>query len=185
MVRRSRRNFERGQGEADRGQYDASGEVFGADACAGLYARAMLEDVAVRGEIFDEDFFAYREIVDLSWRARLRGWRTVYEPEAVAFHCRTFSPATRSAVSPRLKRLSLKNRYLMILKNETLRNYLRHLPWIASFDAVLLIYLLFFDPRTLAAFGDLLRILPRALRRRRAFWKRDLPGERDIHTWFS
>src|SRR4030095_14075126 len=35
---------------------------------------------------FDEDFFMVYEDVDLSYRARLLGWRVVYEHAAVVLH---------------------------------------------------------------------------------------------------
>jgi GT2 family glycosyltransferase len=35
---------------------------------------------------FDEDFFAYLEDVDLSFRGRLMGYRFRYEPKARAYH---------------------------------------------------------------------------------------------------
>lgn len=57
-------------GEADRGQYDAIEEVFGPSAGAALYRRKMLEEVG----LFDEDFFAYMEDVDLAFRGQLAGW---------------------------------------------------------------------------------------------------------------
>ena len=38
----------------------------------------MLDDVAIAGEVFDEDFFAYREDADLAWRAQLLGWDALY-----------------------------------------------------------------------------------------------------------
>jgi F420-dependent oxidoreductase-like protein len=42
------------------------------------------KNVALAGEIFDEDLFAYREDVDLSWRLRHRGWGIVGAPEVLA-----------------------------------------------------------------------------------------------------
>jgi hypothetical protein len=57
----------RGKGrlEIDTGQYDQSGAAFIPSACAGLYRRAMLEEVG----LFDEDFFVLRHGPGL--RARL------------------------------------------------------------------------------------------------------------------
>ena len=74
LIGRHRRPYDRGQGEPDRGQYDVGPYVFGACGAAALYRRAMLNDLAVDGEYFDGDFFAYCEDVDLAWRAQLRGW---------------------------------------------------------------------------------------------------------------
>ncbi len=57
-------------------------EVFGPCAAAALYRRSMLQ--ALGG--FDEDFFLIYEDADLNMRARLRGHRCRYVPEAVANH---------------------------------------------------------------------------------------------------
>ncbi|MBX6772840.1 MAG: glycosyltransferase family 2 protein [Chloroflexi bacterium] len=72
----------RGRGQQDAGQFDRLEEVFCPSGSAALLRRAMLEDVG----LFDEAFFAYCEDADLGFRARLRGWRCVYVPTAVAYH---------------------------------------------------------------------------------------------------
>jgi GT2 family glycosyltransferase len=56
-------------------------EVFGASGGAALYRRAMLEEVP-----FEPTLFAYYEDVDVAWRARMRGWRCLYAPDAVVLH---------------------------------------------------------------------------------------------------
>jgi GT2 family glycosyltransferase len=68
--------------EEERGQYDQQEEVFAGCGASFLCRRAMLEDVG----LFDEDFFMYYEDVDLSWRARLRGWKILYVPSSVVRH---------------------------------------------------------------------------------------------------
>ena len=57
-------------------------EVFGPNAAAALYRREMLAQIG----LFDEDFFAYYEDVDLAWRARRAGWRCVYAANAQVRH---------------------------------------------------------------------------------------------------
>jgi GT2 family glycosyltransferase len=57
-------------------------EVFGPCAAAALYRRSMLE--LLNG--FDEDFFLIYEDADLNMRARLRGFRCLYVPDAVVRH---------------------------------------------------------------------------------------------------
>jgi hypothetical protein len=37
-------------------------------------------------EAFDQDMGLWATDADLAWRARLLGWRSVYEPTAVARH---------------------------------------------------------------------------------------------------
>jgi GT2 family glycosyltransferase len=72
----------RGRGEPDDGRYDQAVDVFSGSGGASLYRRAMLDRVG----LFDEDFFAYYEDVDLGFRARLAGYRAVFEPAAVVRH---------------------------------------------------------------------------------------------------
>jgi GT2 family glycosyltransferase len=57
-------------------------EVFGASASSAFY-RA---DVLRRAGGFPEDFGAYFEDVDLSWRIRNAGYRAVYEPNSIVWH---------------------------------------------------------------------------------------------------
>lgn len=79
--------FPRGRDETDTGQYDESAWVFGASGGASLYRTAMLDEIG----LFDEDFFAYYEDVDLSFRAQLAGWKVRYEPRAEAYHATSSS----------------------------------------------------------------------------------------------
>lgn len=71
-----------GAGEKDIGQYDLSCHVFGASGCASVYRKEFFKKVGY----FDEDFFAYLEDIDLSFRAQLLGYKCLYVPEAVVYH---------------------------------------------------------------------------------------------------
>ena len=59
-----------------------SREVFAACGCACLMPRQVFEELGG----FDEDFFVSNEDVDLSYRARLRGYRVRYVADAVVRH---------------------------------------------------------------------------------------------------
>ena len=72
----------RGVWEEDRGQYDDQRVVFGGCGGAVAYRREVWE--ALNG--FDEGLFMYLEDVDLAWRMQLRGWGTVFAPEARVYH---------------------------------------------------------------------------------------------------
>ena len=74
--------YDRGADEEDIGQYDHQEEVFGACAGAALYRRQMLDEIG----LFDKDYFAYFEDVDLSFRMHLFGWRCMYVPTAIVYH---------------------------------------------------------------------------------------------------
>lgn len=56
--------------------------VFGGSGGASLYSVKMLRDIGV----FDQDFFAYYEDADISFRAQLAGWKVLYEPRAIVYH---------------------------------------------------------------------------------------------------
>lgn len=74
--------FPRGRNQVDTGQYDKGEYVFGATGGASLYRSKMLKKIG----LFDEDFFAYFEDNDISFRAQSAGWKVYYEPKAVAYH---------------------------------------------------------------------------------------------------
>lgn len=59
-----------------------SGLLFGATGGATLYRTKVFQQIG----FFDEDFFAYNEDVDISWRMQLVGWKVWYEKTAVVFH---------------------------------------------------------------------------------------------------
>jgi GT2 family glycosyltransferase len=104
---------------------------------------------------------------DLAWRARLLGWRCVYEPGAVARHIRTYSPSTRDRVDEAHRRLQFRNRYLMWLKNETRGDLLRDLPRILGYEVLALGHVALREPFLFAGYGEVRALLPAVRRRRR------------------
>jgi GT2 family glycosyltransferase len=172
----------RGEDELDSPAFDAAGEVFGVCAAAGLYRRAMLDDIRVNGEILDGTFFAYLEDVDLDWRAQARGWRSWYEPTAVAVHARSGSGAWGSA---RLQRHILKNRILLIVKNDGGVGLLGRLPGMAAFTAAKAVQLLITRPAALLGAVDAVRLLPVALAKRRAIQRRRTVPRAAIERFFE
>ncbi|MFN0070159.1 MAG: glycosyltransferase family 2 protein [Chloroflexota bacterium] len=74
--------WQRGAGEADRGQFDLPSDVFSACGGAACYRAEMLRDVG----LLDEGYGSYLEDVDLGLRAQLRGWGCRYEPRARVRH---------------------------------------------------------------------------------------------------
>lgn len=74
--------YPRGRGEATSKKYDDQTNILGASGGATIYRIEMLKQVG----LFDEDFFAYYEDVDLSLRTRLAGWQILFEPRATVQH---------------------------------------------------------------------------------------------------
>ena len=181
---RSRRVISRGQGTADGERWSIPGPVWGVDGPVPVYLRAALMDVAEPStgtadlEFLDEDFFMYKEDVDLAWRLRRRGWRTVYEPDAVAWHARTAAAGdatslmevarSNATIDPWIKRVSWRNQRLMQIKNERLTDFLRDAPWILGREIASAGFILAADRERLAAVRDLVRLAPRAIAKRHA-----------------
>jgi GT2 family glycosyltransferase len=178
------RHLDRGAGEPDRGRFDRSEQVFGASGAAALYRRAMLDDVRVAGEVFDEDFFAYREDADLAWRAQLLGWPCLYVPDAVAVHVRRVTPDRRLALPPELNRASVRNRFLLRMKNQTTGNFLKFLLPALWRDLQVIAYVILREQRSIPAFVDLVRLMPRTLAKRRAIMARRRADNASIDVWF-
>lgn len=107
---------------AGRPAADAAGdgplEVFGAGACVTAYRCQMLDEIGG----FDASFFAFLEDADVAWRARMAGWRCVYEPRAVAHH---HGSATAGEGSKFKYELVGRNRVRLLAKNATPGQLLR------------------------------------------------------------
>lgn len=108
--------------EEDRGQYRRVREVFGACGGAALFRRSLFDEVG----LLDEEFFAYHEDVDLAFRARLRGLRIFYQPDALVYHLGGGTSGGR--ISPLAVRLSTRNSLCVVLKNLPASLIRRHLP---------------------------------------------------------
>lgn len=119
-------------GEADRSG-DNVEEVFGPCAGAALYRRSMLDQIG----LFDEEFFAYLEDVDLAWRARLAGWRCLYAPSAVVYHVHS---ATGVEGSPFKSYHLGRNKLWTIAKNYPAPQLYLLLPVIALYDLAAVVY---------------------------------------------
>ncbi len=181
----SMRHFDRGWHEPDDRSFDHTEYVFGASAAAALYRRDMIEDVAVDGDFFDPDFFVYREDADVAWRALLMGWRCTYTPDATAYHVRSVTPGNRRSVPNTINMHSVKNRFLMRIKNATPGLYRRFWLPMTARDLVVLGGAVFWEPTSLAAFWHIARCLPRTLHRRRQIMARRRVSDETMAEWFS
>jgi len=151
---RDRRVRDRGYGQPDRGQYDRPEPVPSCCGAAALYRRAMIESIAPSGELFDEDFFAFGEDLDVALRARRAGWSALYWPRAVAYHRRGGTQTGRPRFQllgrpPAIRYHILKNRYLLLLKHEGAGSWIRDLPFIVATDLILWGALLLTSPAVL------------------------------------
>lgn len=179
-----RRVKDRGEFEKDVGQYDREQEVFSFPATAALYRRSALRMVeGICGEIFDEDFFAYGEDVDLAWRLRLAGWKMWYTPEATGAHHRAVSG---SRVPTDLLVWDFRNRHLYMAKNDAARSMLRHWWELIFTELRLFVHFLLRRPAVpFRAWTGFFRRLPRAMRKRRRIQSARRISWEELEPWFQ
>ncbi len=163
---------ERGYGTPDRGQFEKEEFVFGVSGAAAFYRREMLDDIRLSSGWFDPGFRIFYEDLDMAWRANRRGWKAYYIPGALAYHVRGGSVRkgdgagksfARQYLSDELQVDLIKNRYLMMLRNETAMSFLGCLIPIGLHDICAWGYVLLFR-RQMA--GKVWVALAKALRSR-------------------
>ncbi|HTS25480.1 MAG TPA: glycosyltransferase family 2 protein [Bryobacteraceae bacterium] len=179
------RHFDRGWHQPDVQCFENMEYVFGASAAAALFRRRMIEDISVGGNFFDPDFFVYREDADVAWRAQLMGWRCIYTPAAVAYHVRAVTPGNRHQMPAIINMHSVKNRFLMRIKNVTPGLYRRYWFRMTARDLVVLAATLFWEPASLPAFWRLAGCTRRAWRQRRWIMSRRKVSDEAMAGWFS
>jgi len=178
------RHLDRGSQEIDNGHYLNHEYVFGATAAAALYRRQMIDDISISDEFFDPDFFVYREDADVAWRAQLMGWRCIYTPHARGYHVRNVLPGNRRALPSVINMHSVKNRFLMRMKNMTGNLYLRNCLSITARDLVVIGACLIREQSSLRAFGYVLRNWSRVMSKRREIMARKRVDDDYIASWF-
>jgi GT2 family glycosyltransferase len=179
------RHLDRGSQELDLGQYEQAEYVFGATGAACLYRRAMIEDISLDGEFFDNDFFAYREDADVAWRAQLLGWKCLYTPAAVAYHVRSVLPSNRATLPAIINMHSVKNRWLLRIKNMTASLYCRHWLAVTWRDCIVIGGCLLREFSSLRAFVLVFQAWSRTWRKRRAIMQKRRASDDYLAAWFS
>jgi GT2 family glycosyltransferase len=178
------RHLDRGSREIDNGHFLKREYVFGATAAAALYRREMIDHISMEGEFFDPDFFVYREDADVAWRAQLLGWRCLYTPYARGYHVRAVLPGNRRALPREINMHSVKNRFLMRIKNMTADLYKRNLWSITWRDAVVLSCCLLREQYSLKAFWELSKTWKRVWNKRAWIMARRAVSDEYLSSWF-
>ena len=178
------RHMDRGCLESSNGHYRKHEYVFGATAAAACYRREMIDDISVDGEFFDSDFFAYREDADVAWRAQLLGWKCIYDPNATGYHVRKLRPGMRRQLSAEINMHSVKNRFLMRIKNITPNLYFRNFLPITIRDLGVVAYCVVIEQSSLRAFYYLWRDIGNVLRKRRWIQSRRRADDTQMASWF-
>jgi GT2 family glycosyltransferase len=175
----------REQRHLDRGECNEPGEIFGPSGAASMYRRKALDDAVIDGQYMDEDFFAYREDADLSWRCRLLGWTSIYVPAAQAQHRRRVTPERRAELPKEINYHGVKNRFLLRINNMTSNLYRRDFWPIAKRDAAVIGYVFLREWSSIPALFYIARQLPRLLRKRRKIQRRIRINPAELEKWFG
>jgi GT2 family glycosyltransferase len=102
--------YPRGREEKYSTKYDNDIRIFGGSGGASLYRVSMLKQIG----LFDQDFFAYYEDIDISFRAQLSDWKVAYVPSAEVYH---EISATSSKIPGFATYHTLKNLPMLLWKN--------------------------------------------------------------------
>lgn len=183
LMLKNRRTICMAQGQSDDGRFNKKKEIFGADGAVPLFRKAALEDIKLEEpdgdgfEYFDEDFFLYKEDVDLAWRLKLYGWKAIYTPKAIAYHGRTSGDSKskkyseiireRRRIGTFAKAQSFKHQRLMQLKNDDCIVLLKHFPQFIVKELGTWFFALFIEGFGLKAAIELVRSLPKFMKKRR------------------
>ncbi len=179
------RHLDRGSLEVDAGHYLNFEYVFGATAAAALYRREMIEAISVDGEFFDHAFFVYREDADVAWRAQLMGWKCLYTPYARGHHVRTVRPMNRRALPSVINMHSVKNRFMMRVKNVTPDLYARYFLPITGRDIMVIGACLLHEWSSLEGLWTVARQWTKLLAKRRFIMQRRTASDEYISSWFQ
>ena len=153
IMNKAYRAFDRGSGE-QASKWSQSGFVFGVSGAAAMYSREMIRNISITGEFFDNDFFAYKEDVDVAWRAQVMGWKAYYVAEAVGLHERGWKKGGRQSVPLFIRKASYINRYKMIYKNERLSSFIKKVPCVLAYEFASNLYFLWKEPKVLQEWGS-------------------------------
>lgn len=163
----NRHAIDRGAGQPV-DQWLVSGEVFGVSGAAAIYSRRMIDDISLEGEFFDEQFFAYKEDVDVAWRARLLGWTAYYVPASKAIHARGWQKEGRRSVPLFVRQHSYVNQIYMIVKNEQLGwHWLRLAPTLVAREISKVIYIVLRERDLMRSWKLIFGFLPHMYRKRK------------------
>lgn len=92
-------------------EFDEVMEIFSSCAGAALYKKQLLEELG----LFDDNFFAYMEDVDLAIRSKINGYRNLLCPQAIVYH--VGSATSGSRYNEFKVKLAARNNVWVVYKN--------------------------------------------------------------------
>lgn len=167
----------RGEGDVSPKLEKEAVPVFAFCGACVLVRKSALKTVQYKQEFFDEQFFMYKEDIDLSWRMRHMNWDIVYFPPAVSYHGRTIKKGDDSSnvsvashrvtKSKFVNRISYRNHIAMLIKNLFVKNAVTNFFSISWYELKKIGYILIMEPTTLLAFVDIVQWIPELYKKRK------------------
>jgi len=165
-------------------------EVFGLSGALVLFRRKALSMVAQQladghWEYFDEDFFAYKEDVDLAWRLRLASWQNWLLTDAYAWHHRTVNVNQARKNRGLANKLSYRNHLLTLYKNSFSKDIFRDFWSIFLYESGKFFYLLLFERSSLIGPKEFWYLTLKFRKKRKFIFKYRQAEAADINRWFK
>lgn len=105
-------------------KYIKDRQVFSSCGGAAIYRKSVFEEIGY----FDENFFAYMEDVDISYRAKIHGYKNIYCSSAKVYHIG--SATTGSKYNSFKIKLAARNNIYVMYKNMPIIQLLINLPFL-------------------------------------------------------
>ncbi len=160
--------------EKDKGQYDDSVDVVWVSGNCFVTKVDILKKVG----LLDEMFFIFGDEADLCWRMHYNGYRLSYIPQSVVYH---YGSGTVGNDTSRKVLLHHRNGLILLLKNYTVLQLIRYLPFRIFLDFVAFWYYIL-DNRlplnalaVVRAYMNVIYLLPKIIKKRKqaAFKKKN------------
>ena len=113
------------------------------------------------------------------------GWKCLYVPYARGYHVRKVLPGNRRALPPAINMHSVKNRFLMRIKNISGDLYRRNWLSITARDLMVVVCCLLWEHTSLKAFWLLAKSMRGVLAKRREIQARRRVDPEYIASWFQ
>lgn len=180
-----------GQLKEDSVEFSRTREIFGPCGACPIYAKKALEDVKINNEYFDEDFFSYKEDVDLAFRLRLAGFKSYFLADMICYHDRSVRGGlsvveNRKNKSSWVNEYSYRNHIYLLIKNESTMNFIRCFFPLFIYEFKKFIYVLLFERSTLKFFWKSHDKYKKMFKKRKFIFKNIVKiRSRELYKWYK
>jgi len=149
VANRAHHFWDRGQAKKDHGQYDNSiNNIFGISGAAFFIRRSDIKEIlGDANKIFDENFFMYKEDVDLAYRLRWLGKKMQFLSDVLGYHDRTVGKQKKKSFFE--AKMSFANHILMLRNNFSFKFSLGVIFHTLLYEKMKIFYYLFRNPKLL------------------------------------